>query len=114
MFKRRYRLSRKVPASAGSLLARRPLLKIASVLPIFCAGSPGSPLPPPCGGNPFVWAALNALLPWDLFFAHRLRQTREEGPGAAARLVRRLVRGWRRSIRWPISPILILATLSAG
>jgi hypothetical protein len=29
-------------------------------------------------GNPFVWAAINAVLPWDLYFTHRLRQTREE------------------------------------
>jgi hypothetical protein len=28
-------------------------------------------------GNPFVWAVINAVLPWDLYFTHRLRQLRE-------------------------------------
>lgn len=28
--------------------------------------------------NPFVWMVLNALLPWDIYFAHRLNQFKEE------------------------------------
>lgn len=34
-------------------------------------------------GNPLVWFALNAVLPWDVFFAYRLQQTKAAIAGRA-------------------------------
>jgi len=50
--------------------ARRPSARLRAILVIASAAS--------LKQNPFVWMVLNALVPWDLYFAHRLNGVKEE------------------------------------
>jgi hypothetical protein len=50
--------------------SRRPSRRLRAILGIASAAS--------LKMNPFIWLALNALVPWDMYFAHRLEGFKEE------------------------------------